>query len=125
MKHEIKSRKAYHETMVAVYNLMNKGEANLTEIEMMKLAAMAKAAEEYEDMVMGLKPAAQPQTIPALLEQKMYENKMSQAALADTLGLGKSKLSEILNGKRKPDGPFLKALYTKLHIDPVFLLEHV
>jgi transcriptional regulator with XRE-family HTH domain len=40
------------------------------------------------------------------------------------MGLGKSKLSEVLNGKRKPDVPFLKALYKKLNIDPVFLLEH-
>ena len=72
----------------------------------------------------NLKPFLPPQSIPALLEQKMYENKKSQAALATMMGLGKSKLSEVLNGKRKPDVPFLKALYKKLNIDPVFLLEH-
>jgi len=49
---------------------------------------------------------------------------MSQAALATMLGLGKSKLSEIMNGKRKPDVPFLIVLYKKLNIDPVFLLDH-
>lgn len=124
MKHAITSRKAYHETMVAVYDLMNKGEANLTAKELKNLAAMAKAAEEYEDNVLELKPAKEPQTITELLEQKMYENKMTQAALADTLGLGKSKLSEILSGKRKPDVPFLKAIYKKLKVDPAFLLEH-
>lgn len=124
MKHIIPSRKAYHETMVAVYNLMNKGEANLTAKELKSLEAMARAAEEYEDNVLGLKPAKEPQTIAELLEQKMYENKMTQAKLADTLGLGKSKLSEILSGKRKPDVPFLKALYKKLEIDPAFLLDH-
>jgi len=124
MKHTITSKKAYHETMVAVYELMNKGEANLTKKELNNLAAKAEAAEEYEDSVLGLKPVKAPQTIPALIEQKMYESKMSQAALAITLGLGKSKLSEILNGKRKPDVPFLKALYKKLNIDPAFLLDH-
>jgi transcriptional regulator with XRE-family HTH domain len=85
---------------------------------------MAKAAEEYEDNVLGLKPAKEPQTITELLEQKMYESKMTQAKLADTLGLGKSKLSEILSGKRKPDVPFLKAVYKKLKVDPAFLLDH-
>jgi len=124
MKHEIKSKKAYHETMVAVYELMNKGEANLTQKELRSLQSMAKAAEDYEDNVLGLKPAAKPQTIAAALEQKMYETKMTQAALASMLGLGTSKLSEILNGKRKPDVPFLKAVYKKLNIDPAFLLDH-
>lgn len=124
MKHGISSKKAYHETMVAVYELMNKGEANLTERELSKLAAMAKSAEEYEDNVLGLKPVKKPQSITAIIEQKMYESKMSQAALAVVLGLSKSKLSEILNGKRKPDVPFLKAVYKKLHIDPAFLLDH-
>jgi HTH-type transcriptional regulator / antitoxin HigA len=124
MKHAITSKEAYHKTMVAVYDLMNKGEANLTKKELSNLQAMAKAAEEYEDNVLDLKPAKKPQTIAAVIEEKMYENKISQAALAASLGLGQSKLSEILNGKRKPDVPFLKALYKKLHIDPAFLLEH-
>ena len=124
MKHTIASKKAYHETMVHIYDLMNKGEANLTKTELIKLAAMTTAAEEYEDNVLGLKPSKQPQTIAEIVEQKMFENKITQAALAATLGLGKSKLSEILNGKRKPDVPFLQALYKKLHIDPAFLLDH-
>lgn len=124
MKHAITSKKVYHETMVAVYDLMNRGEANLTAKELKALAAMAKAAEEYENNVLGLKPVKEPKTISELLEQKMYENKMTQAKLADTLGLGKSKLSEILSGKRKPDVTFLKAVYKKLKVDPAFLLEH-
>ena len=81
MKHAIPSKKAYHETMVAVYNLMNKGEANLTTKELKTLEAMAKAAEEYEDIVLGLKPGKEPKTITELLEQKMYENKMTQAKI--------------------------------------------
>ena len=124
MKHSITSKKVYHETMVAIYDLMNKGEANLTTKELNKLGAMSIAAEEYEDTVLGLKPAKKTQTIAALIEDKMYEGKMTQATLAAKLGLGKSKLSEILNGKRKPDVLFLKAAYKKLNIDPAFLLDH-
>ncbi len=124
MKHVITSKKAYHETMVAIYDLMNKGEANLSAKELKSHAVMAKAVEEYEDNVLGFKPAKEPQTITELLEQKMYEKKMTQAKLADTLGLGTSKLSEILSGKRKPDVVFLKAVYKKLKVDPAFLLDH-
>lgn len=124
MKYAITSKKAYHETMVAVYDLMNKGEANLTKTELKKLESMAKAAEAYEDEVLGLKPVKEPQSIAELIEYTMYEKKMTQAKLAETLGLGKSKLSEILTGKRKPDVTFLKALYKKMNIDPAFLLEH-
>jgi len=124
MNQAITSAKAYHETMVAIYNLMNKGETNLTEKELASLQTMSKAAEEYEDNVLNLKPVKKPQTIADAIEQKMYENKLNQAALAEMLGLGKSKLSEILNGKRKPDVSFLKALYKKLNIDPAFLLDH-
>ncbi|AWO00265.1 transcriptional regulator [Chitinophaga alhagiae] len=124
MKHTINSRKDYHETMVKVYRLMDKGEDNLAPQELKQLAAMAAAAEKYEDEVLGLKPGKEPQTITEAVELKMFEQKMSQASLADTLGMGKSKLSEILNGKRKPDIPFLKALYKILKIDAGFLLEH-
>ena len=124
MKHIINSKKAYHETMVAVYNLMNKGETNLTSAELKKLASMAAAAEKYEDEVLGLKPLKQPTTIAELVELKMFENKMTQAQLAEELGLGKSKISEILAGKRKADVSFLKGLHKVFKIDADFLLEH-
>lgn len=124
MKHTINSKKAYHETMVEIYNLMNKGEANLSAVEFKKLAAMADAAEKYEDEVLDLRPRKEPQTIAALVELKLFENKMTQAKLAEELGLGKSKISEILAGKRKPDVTFLKGLHKVLKIDANFLLEH-
>ena len=123
MKHIINSKKFYHETMVAVYNLMNKGEANLSSAELKKLSAMAVAAEKYEDEVLGLKPARPPKTIAELVELKLFENKMTQAKLADELGLGKSKISEILSGKRKADVAFLKGLHKVLKIDANYLLE--
>ena len=123
MKHVINSKKEYHETMVKVYNLMNKGEDKLTSIQLQKLTAMAGAAEKYEDEVLGLKPPVPPKTIAELVELKMFENKMTQAKLAEELGLGKSKISEILSGKRKADVAFLKGLHKVLKIDANYLLE--
>lgn len=124
MKYEINSKKSYHETMVAIFKMMDKGEENLSPEEVEQLSAMAIAAEKYEDEVLDLKPKKEPKTITEAVELKMFENRLSQSKLAEKLGLAKSKLSEILSGKRKPDIGFLKALHKELKIDAAFLLEH-
>lgn len=124
MKYAPTSKKAYHELMVDIYTLMNKGESNLKAAELRKLAQMSAAAEKYEDEVLGLNPRKEPQTIVELVELKMFEHKMTQVKLAEELGIAKSKVSEILSGKRKPDIPFLKAIYKAFKIDAGFLLEH-
>jgi hypothetical protein len=56
MGKEIKSKKEYHELMIEIYNLMNKGEGKLTKAESTKLSKMAIAAELYEETMLGLKP---------------------------------------------------------------------
>ncbi len=124
MRYEIKSKKHYHETMVAIFNLMNKGEANLSVKELKELSAMTVASEHYEDEVLGLKPQKQPETIAELVQVKLFERKMTQANLAEELGIGKSKVSEILSGKRKPDVRFLQGIHKLLKIDADFLLTH-
>ncbi|EHQ27389.1 helix-turn-helix domain-containing protein [Mucilaginibacter paludis] len=117
--------KNYYKTMRAIYDLMNQGEDHLTEADVEKLKEMTVAAERYEDEILKLKPVQQPQSLTEIVELFMYENKLSQAKLADKLGIGKPKLSQILTGKRQPDIFFLKALYNKLNIDPRFILEHI
>ena len=127
MKREfaISSKKHYHENMVNIYELMNKGEANLTNTERKKLGLMVNAAEKFEDETMGLRPDFKPKTLPDMVRLVMLEKKISQATLAEMLKVGKPKLSQILNGKRKPDLEFLKLAYKKLKIDPTFILEHI
>jgi len=125
MKIEIKSKKEYHEMMVEIYNLMNKGEGKLTKIESSKLSKMAIAAELYEENILGLKPFKEPATITELVELKLFEHKMTQARLAEKMGLAKSKVSEILTGKRKADISFLKGIHKVLKIDAERLLEIV
>jgi hypothetical protein len=49
MEIHIKSKKEYHQMMVSIYTLMNKGENNLTNPELSKLAAMTSAAADYEE----------------------------------------------------------------------------
>ncbi|TRZ75397.1 MAG: helix-turn-helix domain-containing protein [Chitinophagaceae bacterium] len=123
MKIAITSKKEYHKMMIEIYNLMDKGGSNLTKLELKKMSKMSIAAELYEDNVLGLKPKKEPETIPELVELKLFENKMTQAKLAEEIGLAKSKVSEILNGKRKADIPFLKGIHKVLKIDAGVLLE--
>jgi len=125
MKIEIKSKKEYHEMMVEIYNLMNKGEGKLTNLESTKLSKMATAAELYEENILGLKLFKEPETISELVELKLFEHKMTQARLAEEIGLAKSKVSEIMNGKRKADISFLKGIHKILKIDAGLLLEMV
>ncbi|MDR6783271.1 transcriptional regulator with XRE-family HTH domain [Pedobacter africanus] len=61
----------------------------------------------------------------AVIHHKIKELNITQAKLADLLGIGTSKLSQILTGKREPDVPFLKAVHSKLGISGDFLLESV
>jgi HTH-type transcriptional regulator / antitoxin HigA len=124
MKYEINSKPAYHETMVAIYKLMDKGEDNLSHSGLKKLATMSVAAEKYEEEVLGFQPKKQPKTIVEVVELKLVENKMTQAKLAKQIGVGQSKISEIMAGKRKPDISFLKGIYKVLQIDAKFILEH-
>jgi HTH-type transcriptional regulator / antitoxin HigA len=121
----ISSKKQYHETMANIYELMNAGETNLTKAESKKLALMVNAAEKFEDETMGLRPDFKPESLPEMVRLVMLEKKISQARLAEMLKVGKPKLSQILNGKRKPDLEFLKLAYKKLKIDPTFILEHI
>ena len=125
MEYKIDSEKQFHQTMILIYDLMNKGEANLTKSDTEKLMAMTIAAEKFEDEVLGLRQIKKPESLSDVIELFMYENKISQAKLADELGIGKPKLSQILTGKRKPDISFLKAIYSKLNLDPKFILDHI
>ena len=53
----------------------------------------------------------------------MYEKKLKQKDLAKLLEVTDTKLSEILNHKRKPSLSFLKAMNEKLGIDGNLLLR--
>ena len=105
-----------------VFNLMNKGEGKLTEKEKSRVQLLASAIQAYEKSIY---PLEMPKTIEGMVELKMYEHKINQAALAKKLKLSTTKLSLILNGKQKPDIAFLKGVRKELNIDADFILDHV
>ena len=126
MKHPNKIRIVTEEEneryLKMIEDLMNKGSDNLTESENAALSEMSLAVQAFEQSYYNI-PVIN--SLEAMFELKMYEMKLNRSKLSALLGMANSKLSEILNGKRRPDVQFLKAAYTKLGIDAAFLLNHV
>jgi HTH-type transcriptional regulator/antitoxin HigA len=110
--------------MVKIYEMMNKGEQAHSPEELAILSEMTISAEKYEDEIMKTSFRKEPKTISEWVDRALFEHKMSQSSLADAMGIPKSKVSEILSGKRKADVSFLKGLHKVLDADPQFLLEH-
>ncbi|HEV8084647.1 MAG TPA: helix-turn-helix domain-containing protein [Chitinophagaceae bacterium] len=119
---KINSETAYNKVLAEVNKLMHKGEENLTDDEANNILSMAKAIQNYEKVNY---PFPMPKTIKEIVELKMFEKKLNKVSLAKILGIGAPKLSQILNNKREPDVPFLKALHEKLGVDGNFILERV
>jgi hypothetical protein len=54
MAYIIISKNHYHETMLMIFEMMKKGEPNLSSVELLELSEWTKAAEIYEDKVLNL-----------------------------------------------------------------------
>lgn len=128
MINKIRTEAQYNEVMKLIETYLSKatkagGFSGLNETESTDLNKLSLLAEDYEDNVVNIMPL--PLTLKAVVKNKIDEMNITQAKLAEILGLGTAKLSQILNGKRQPDVPFLKALHSKLGISGDFLLENV
>jgi HTH-type transcriptional regulator/antitoxin HigA len=124
---KIRNESQYNQIMQLIETFIKKatdggGFGSLSEADADELHQLSLLAEKYEDNVLKLLPL--PLSINALVLHKISELNITQAKLAEMLGLGTSKLSQILSGKREPDVPFLKAVHQKLGISGDFLLEN-
>jgi len=125
---KIRNEAQYNQVMALIEKFITKatdsgGFTFLSAPEKEELANLSLLAEQYEDNILQLMPL--PVTINSVVQRKIKELNLTQAKLAEMLGLGTSKLSQILNGKREPDVMFLKAIHSKLGISGDFLLENV
>jgi HTH-type transcriptional regulator/antitoxin HigA len=92
----------------------------LTKKESTELNKYTQIVKHYEDIHYKVEL---PQTVQGLIELKMFENKLKQKELAKMLHVTDTKLSEIMNNKRKPSLSFLKAMHEILGIDGNLLLK--
>ena len=125
---KIRTEAQYDQIMHLIETFLKKatdggGFHSLSEAESNELEKLSLLAAHYEDNVLKIMPL--PITINTLIQHKIKELGITQAKLADMLGIGTSKLSQILTGKRDPDVTFLKAIHLKLGISGDFLLQSV
>ena len=127
MQYKINSEEEYRKVMEQVETYLQKstrqgGFHTLTAPEKEELKHFSLLAEAWEDGV-PLKPIRQPKTLTEMLELKMYERKLKQKDLALLLGISATRLSEVMQGKRKVNMDLAKRLYSVLKIDAGFILE--
>jgi HTH-type transcriptional regulator / antitoxin HigA len=125
--YKINSPEEYQRVMETVETYLKKATQNggfhtLNPAERTELQHLSLMAEAWEDQI-PLMPIRQPQTIVEMIELKMYEQKLKQKDLASLLGIPASRLSEIMQNKRKINLDFAQRLYKTLKIDPAFILE--
>lgn len=128
MIYKIRNEAQYNQVMLMIEGFLQKattggGFSSLNKADADELSQLSLLAEQYEDNVLKIMPL--PVTINSVVQHKIKEMNLTQAKLAEMLGLGTSKLSQILNGKREPDVMFLKAVHSKLGISGDFLLDSV
>lgn len=127
MTYQINSEAEYQQVMEKIESYLriatqNNGFQALDPKQRSELQALSKMAEAWEDSI-PLMPIAQPQTLIEMIELKMYERKLKQKDLAVLLDISPTRLSEVLQSKRKINLDLAKKLYKVLNIDPVFILE--
>lgn len=125
---KIRNHVQYEQIMKLIEHYIQKATAGggfhtLNAQESEELQKLTLLAEHYEDNVLQIMPLTV--TINALVQQKISEMNITQGKLAEILGIGAAKISQILNGKREPDVRFLKAIHEKLGIDGNFILDRV
>jgi HTH-type transcriptional regulator / antitoxin HigA len=85
--------------------------------------SIAKAIEYYEVEVLKLMPMIPPKDVVEVLEYSMFSRKMRQKDLASLLEVSVTRLSEIMQRKRKINLDFAKKVHEKLGIDAAFILK--
>ncbi|MEI6411029.1 MAG: helix-turn-helix domain-containing protein [Bacteroidota bacterium] len=127
MMYQIQSEEEYNQVMEKVDSYLQTatqmgGFHMLSAAQRADLQSLSKLAESWEDDI-PLMPIAQPQTLVGMIELKMYERKLKQKDLAVLLEISPTRLSEVLQAKRKVNMDLAKRLYKVLKIDPAFILE--
>ena len=118
----ILSDRDYEAVMTTIDKLMAKGSDKVSDDELFEIRKLALMAAEYEKEIYHI---AVPSTLAGIIEMKMFEMHLNQKEMAKKLKVSSAKLSLILNGKQKPDVPFIKTAYEDLHVNADMLLKAI
>lgn len=125
---KIRTAAEYEQVMQIIEGYLQKatqggGFQSLSPAESEELQRLSLLAETWEDSI-PVMPLRQPQSLTDMIELKMYQMKLKQKDLAELLEISPSRLSEVMNGKRKINLELAKRLHSKMNIDAEFILEN-
>ncbi len=111
----IKNRQDYERALALVEELFGADAGSQEAAELDRIAALV---EEYEESRHRIAPPS----VAAALEFRMDQQGLSQADVAALTGIAKSRVSEILSGKREPSKQMIRRLHEALGIPLQHLL---
>jgi HTH-type transcriptional regulator/antitoxin HigA len=119
---KINNKQQYYSAMAEIESYLQKGFSNLTEKEDRHLDELSKAVEAWElkECPMPMQPS-----FPDILIYVMQYKRFSQSDLSENLSISKSLLSDILNGKKKPNLDVVVKLHKSFGIDANIILDSV
>ncbi|MEN8203495.1 MAG: helix-turn-helix domain-containing protein [Bacteroidota bacterium] len=85
---------------------------------MVELDLLSELVAEYEEKHYPIEPP----TLIEMVQERMFEMKLSQKELAELLGVSPPRISEYLNGKSEPTLKVARIMHKKLDIDAKVLL---
>lgn len=116
------SQKEYNTKNNEMEMLLKKLTANgdLVQSDHNKLEVLSDEIAAYEEINF----AFEANTLQEMIELRMFQRKLKQKDLAEILGTTPSRISEILNGKRRLTIDLAKNLHQKLNIDAELILNN-
>jgi HTH-type transcriptional regulator/antitoxin HigA len=88
-----------------------------------RLVILRDAIRTYEE-ASGHNPGP-PRTVAGFLEVEMFKRHLKQKQMAQLLGIGESRLSEVIRHKRSANSDLLRRIYKNLNVPAEEVLELV
>lgn len=118
---KIENKLAYENGLARMEELLKVvgNDTNPASKEFQELDQLSDLIAAYEESNYSFEP----NNLLEMIELRMFQRKLKQKDIAEMLGTTPSRISEILNGKRKLTFELAQGLYTKLNIDPELILK--